>query len=196
LDSGITLALSFLIGGIFLMTVLNTQANIQKTATINLLEENVHTKMDGLREIIKTDLEKIGYNIDLDEVSQPMVLKKKFGSKHNNYIKFYMDVKSVHGDDADNDLDSIAIWSGPTGEMNHTENDSDRYVYRKVNDNDSTIIGSGVTYFELEALDRSELVPGQDIIVISLEIETPYMYEEQYFSAIWKGRICPKNLRK
>ena len=196
MDSGLTLALSFLIGGIFLLTVINTQANIQKTATINSLEENVHRKMDGLREIIKTDLEKIGYNIDLDEVSQPMVLKKRFGSQHNNYIKFYLDVKSVHGDDADNDLDSIAIWSGPTGEMAHTENDSDRYVYRKVNENDSLKIGSGVTYFEIEALDRTGLVNGEDMVAISLEVETPYPYEDQFFSAIWKGRICPKNLRK
>ncbi|MCF7885083.1 MAG: hypothetical protein K9M80_01190 [Candidatus Marinimicrobia bacterium] len=195
MDSGLTLALSFLIGGIFLMTVLNTQVNLQKTATVNYLEENVHQNMDGMREILKTDIEKVGYNIDLTEVSSPIILSKLHGSSHFNSIKFYLDVKSEHEDDTDNDLDSIHIWVSDTTALANTENGSDCYLYRRVNNGDSLMIGSGVTFFEVEKQNMSDLVNGDDVVIISLVAETPYSYEEQFFSAMWKGRICPKNLR-
>ncbi|HMA63221.1 MAG TPA: hypothetical protein VKP78_11275 [bacterium] len=196
MDSGLTLALSFLIGGVFLMTVLNTQTNLQKTATINYLEEEVHQRLDGLRDIIKTDIEKAGYNIDLDAIPHSMVLKDTNGTGFNNYIKFYLDVKSTHEDDADNDLDSIMIWSSDTTAMGHTENPDDRYIYRQVNDGNPLTIGSGVTFFKVEARDRSDIVDGDDLIVIEMKVSTPFSYEDQYFTSFWKGYICPKNLRK
>ena len=65
-----------------------------------------------------------------------------------------------------------------------------------VNDDDPLTIGSGVTFFKVEARDRSDIVEGDDLIVVEIKVSTPFSYEDQYFTSFWKGYICPKKLRK
>ena len=67
METGFSLALSFILGGILLVSILSFNSNISQTAILNNMDLSAQTKLQGMVEIVKNDLRKVGYRIDPEQ---------------------------------------------------------------------------------------------------------------------------------
>ena len=200
MDSGMSLALSIIVGSVFLLTVMATQENLHRLAIVNELESIVQSNTDHIKDVLTFDIAKIGQNVDSDFI---------FGT----VIAFIDSTRLEFLSDIDNNgtIDSIKIWLGTKSELNYTENPNDMPIYRQVNSDPPMSFGEGVTFFEVKGIkqDLSEANLGDLDLVKAIElkliVQLGYSYgtfynhitdsvEAKYFQSEWKNIICPDNL--
>jgi len=200
MDSGMSLALSILVGSVFLLTVMAAQQNLHKLSVGNELESIVQSQTDHIKDVLTFDIAKIGQNVDPDLIFGDIIT-----DIDTTRIEFLSDV------DDNGSIDSVKIWLGTKNELSFTENPNDRYIYRQVNNNAPMSFGEGVTYFEVKGIkqDLSEANSAEldqvKAIEIKLIVQLGYSYgtyynhvsdsvEAKYFQSEWKNIICPDNL--
>ncbi|MBN2279760.1 MAG: hypothetical protein JXQ65_04195 [Candidatus Marinimicrobia bacterium] len=200
MDSGMSLALSIVVGSVFLLTVMAAQDNLHRLSVGNELESIVQSNTDHIKDVLTFDITRIGQNVDPD-----FFLGTIIADIDTSRIAFFSDV------DDDGDIDSVRIWLGAKTELNYTENPNDRPIYRQVNSETPLMFGEGVTYFEIKGIkqDLSEANLAELDLIRAIEIklivQLGYSYgtwynpvsgavEPRFFQSEWKNIICPDNL--
>src|SRR6056297_3481321 len=74
METGFSLALTFIIGGVLLVSILSFNANISQTAIMNSLDLSAQIKLRGIVDFLKSDLRKLGYKIDREVNSNECIL--------------------------------------------------------------------------------------------------------------------------
>jgi len=180
----IELAGTFLIAGIFIISLLTLDGQIMESNTVNSLNVIAQSNAANIATILQTDIHKIGQGIE--------TATESIQSISDSSISFTADI------DKDGDTDTIAYRLGAAGETTRTENTDDRYLYRSVNGTEFDV-ALGLTRLELTYFDSrgNPTIISSEIrtIGISLTVETPFYYQERLGTAEWQGQVTPNNLK-
>ncbi len=204
MDSGLSLALSIIIGSIFVLTIMSAQGNLHELKTKNELQTIVQDKADFVNYVLSTDFERIGSKLPLDEITGVYLLKGDSTS-----ISYLTD--TTRNSDPANQIDTIKYTLGPVSELSHTDNPKDRILYRQVNDGPKLSISESITHLRFKFLkqDLTEANAAQMNLVKAIEvkaiIQTGYAYgtfrnpttqqqEPRYYQSEISTLICPNNL--
>ncbi len=204
MDSGLSLALSIIIGSIFVLTIMSAQENLHELKIKNQLESIVQEKADFVNYVLSTDFERIGSKLPLGEITGVYLLKGDTTS-----ISFLTDT-TRHSDPA-NQIDTIKYTLGPVSELSHTDNPKDKILYRLINDGPKMGISESLTHLRFKFLkqDLTEANAAQMNSVKAIEIkgivQTGYAYgtfwnpatkqqEPRYYQSEISTLICPNNL--
>ena len=187
MDSGFSLALSIIIGSIFLVTIMTAQSNLQELKTENFIENIVEEKLQNTKEILKWHVEKIGFNVvpgDLPPGNE--IVFTTFDST----LKFYSDI------DANGIVDIVELYLGGVEELSSTPNPFDRNLYRKINNGTSEILSIGITYLKfVKTRENSSMINKIEIsMLMQLPFPSQYRNEDKYYQSEWLEEICPDNL--
>jgi len=181
----IELAGTFLIAGIFIISLLTIDGQIMESNTVNSLNVNAQSNATGIATMLQTDLRKIGQGLENATES--------IRSVSNTGLTYLADI------DMDSDLDTVVYRIGAPGETSGTENTGDCYLYRSLNGAESDI-ALGLTRLELSYYnstgDTTSVLSEIRTIGINFSVETPFYYQERIGSAIWQGYVTPNNLKK
>lgn len=190
MDSGLSLALSIIIGSIFLVTVMTAQSNLHELKLENFLENIAEEKMEATKTILKWHIEKIGFNVNSSDL--PAGHEILFDSDDDSTLSFYSDI------DSNGTSDFIEIFSGNPNQLTSTENPNDFYLYRKINSGNPEIIAVGLTYL---AFTTSRVRSAtNNHVEVDVLVQTPFSMnyrinnETRYFQSEWREEICPDNL--
>ncbi|MFP4548714.1 MAG: hypothetical protein ACLFQM_11330 [Fidelibacterota bacterium] len=204
MDSGLSLALSIIIGSIFVLTIMSAQENLHDLKIRNQLETIIQEKADFVNNVLSTDFERIGSKLPLDEITGVYLINGDTTS-----ISFLTDT-TRHSDPA-GQIDTIKYMLGPVSELSHTDNPNDRILYRQVNDGPKMGISENITHLRFKFLkqDLTEANPAQMNQVKAIEvkaiIQTGYAYgtfwnpttrqqEPRYYQSEISTLVCPNNL--
>ena len=181
------LIISFVIGGLLLLTILNTNANMMATATQNTLDVLTQENLSVLSEMILYDFHKMGYYPSFVAPDDFRIL-----AMDSTSIRFRADI------DNDGSIDTVYYGISDTSEAAGTSNPRDVILYRLLNGEAPLGAALGVTDFSLEYYDAVDSVTAtaKDVrsIEIMLAVESPYAYDDYYPRAIWKTVVRPRNL--
>ncbi len=202
MDSGLTLALSIVIGSIFLLTIMEAQQNLHEMKVQNQLMSIAQDRINHVKDVLGTDIDRTGQNIDDDDLSGGYFVAP-LDSFHLTMLQ------NINGTGLD--VDTVKYWVGDVSDLSHTDNPEDRILYRQVNDGPVLEISEGITYFNFKGKKKNGADAGLAEIdqVRAVEVkaiyETGYAYgewlnpyinqiEPHYFQAEWTTLICPDNL--
>jgi hypothetical protein len=189
LDSGLSLALSIVIGSLFLVVVMTAQANLHELKMENFLENIAEEKMEATRSVLKWHIEKIGFQVNPNDL--PFGEEILFDANNDTTLRFYADI------DSNGTADLVELYSGPLSDLAGTENPLDFYLYRKINNNDPEIIGAGLTHLSFTSSRARSTFNNHLEINVLVQTPFPMNYrnnESRYFQAEWREEICPDNL--
>lgn len=201
METGFSLALSFLIAGMLFMSIMNFNASMSQTAVMNNMDLSAQVKLKGMVDIVKSDFRKMGYKTDKEQ------------NYDDNIIAFTQDsiaFKTVY--------DTISTIDTAKIELFHNKTDSS--LVRRVTYPPSAVdVTPGVQSGETTSIDGldslhiryfdsdgREITPGYgsaaDIrfMEVTMIATLGYSYkpdenqEEYRPRAFWKSNICPKNL--
>jgi len=183
METGFSLALSIIIASVFFLSIMQFNANITQTSVLNNMDYAAQVKLKTMVEIVKNDLNKIGYLNDPD-ISGDDDIKYKT----NNSIKFL------------------------ASKNESIKNPSIRYIEIKEDENNNRLVrndynesGGLDNSTEINGLDSLHIeyhYSGGNIeyLTVTIVATLPYdykpgKYEKKYSpQAYWKSDIYPKNL--
>lgn len=175
---------SFLIAGIFILSLLNINAQIMEANTINNMNVSAQENAVGIAEMLRQDLYKIGFGLSSPEMSVT--------AYNDSGITFIADI------DQNGIPDTVSYRLGSRNEAVETENENDRFLYRSVNGEEYDV-ALGITSFNVSVFDAQQkpVATMEDIRIISVSftVETPFYFGDNTGRAEWKGSIVPNNLR-
>lgn len=203
----VDIILSVFIGGILLLVVLS--ANDITAETTYMLNGDLYVQqmLVSIVQIVEGEIRNMGYGIP-ETPPEAVVVDAK-----DTAIAFVEDLG------LDGFRETVRYYTGPVTELASTQNDSDRFLYRQVNDSPKNAIGV-VTRFQLRYFSQAQLdtltppVAPEDlisikIVEITLEVQNPYaLYRHQsqvgpgernalYSSSMWRQtRLASQNLRR
>jgi hypothetical protein len=197
--------MSVLLGGILLLTVLCASDITAETSCMLNGDLFVQQMLISIVQIVEGEVRNMGY--DVPDTTAAVV------SAEDTAIGFLEDMN------LDGNIDTVRYFTGPVSEVKGTQNDSDRFLYRRVNSAPKNAIGV-VTRFHLRYFTQGEadtLTPPVGalylksirIVEITLEVQNPYAeYRHQsqvkpgernalYSSSMWRQtRLASQNLRR
>jgi len=186
MDSGLSLALSIIIGSIFLVTVMTAQSNLHELKLENFLENIAEEKMEATKAVLKWHIEKIGFNVSSSDI--PTGHEILFDSDDDSTLSFYSDI------DSNGTVDLIEIYSGSPSQLTSTENPHDFYLYRKINHGNPEIISVGLTFLEFKTNQRNNGIEVRVLVQTPFPMNYRINNETKYFQSEWAEEICPDNL--
>lgn len=179
----VELAGTFLIAGIFIVSLLNLNAQVMELNTVNSLNVIAQEGINDVAIILQSEIRKIGYGM----------------SPVSDAIRAISDSSIIFWADLDNDgaIDTVSYRIGSASEVNTTENPNDRLLYRSINGNEQDI-ALGLTrleftYFDSQGNQTATTSEIQSIGII-LTYQTPFYFVDKIGSAEWAGLVFPKNL--
>ena len=190
METGLSIALTFLIGGMLLLSIMNFNSNISQTAIMNNMDLNAQIKLKGMVEVVKHDIRSIGLEIDPDDASEI----ESFGY---NSIRFKTDINP--------DKDIVELG---TFEIYKNNNQLVRDVFNSAgsinNDESTSFSGLDTLYIQYFNADHEQVNPGEDAdnirsLKVTLIAQLSYSYQpndqEEYVPrAHWQSDIYPKNI--
>ena len=181
------LIVSFVIGGLLLLTILNTNTNMMATATQNTLDVLAQENLSMLSEVILYDFHKMGYYPSDVAPDDFRIL-----SMDSTSIQFRADI------DNDGAIDTVYYGISDTSQAAGTPNPRDVILYRLLNGEAPWGATLGVTEFDLAYRDAADSVTTTSSEVRSIEVtlavECLYAYDDYYPRSIWKTVVRPRNL--
>lgn len=187
---------SMFIGGVFLLTLMTVNNNAVTNMNFYNTDFLLQLSILDVINIMETDLKRIGYT------SNPSLI--------NGTVDCILEADStsltIRGDvDADSTIDTIRYFVSATSALSNTTNPRDRILYRKVNSGTPFIINTNCTLFNFVYFDSfgAQLpfpIPRAEtgrvaMIQISLKIESPDKYNEDYANVYWRQiRLAARNL--
>lgn len=196
---------SSLIGGILLLIILNANEIAVETQSVHTGDVLVQEMLVSTVRLIEGEFRNMGFGVP-DEVTSVIVAD-------TGRISFLCDLGRDGGT-----IDTVTYFTGPTSELKRTQNELDRYLYRKVNTGQPEKVGA-VTVFKLQYSARSgeELatpVPADRrseiyVVEVTVEVQNPYAVSTRtaevnphertarYSSALWQQtRLASQNSRR
>jgi hypothetical protein len=197
--------MSILIGGILLLMVLSANDLTAETSYTLKGDLFVQENLVSVVQIVEGEVRNMGYNVP-DTMAAVVTAK-------DTAIGFLEDI-NLNGS-----IDTVRYFTGPVSELAGTQNDSDRLLYRQVNNGTKNAVGV-VTRFQLryftqgEAATLTQPIASVDlgsvkIVEITLEVQNPYAEYRPlsqvnpgernalYSSSMWRQtRLASQNLRR
>jgi len=183
----IDIIIAFALGGILLIIILNAQDIASTQASVLNGDMLVQRMLVSITQILEGEFRNMGFGVDMDS---PAILNAR-----DSMITFLTDFGN------NGTLDTITYRLGPLSDLDYTQNDSDRLLYRKIDSEPEYSIGS-VTRFGLVFYSQGQIDtlrpprPGQPywrayrpsgvsdenpfdarqikIIQLTLEVQNPY----------------------
>jgi hypothetical protein len=198
--------LSILLGGILLLVIMSANDLTAETSYMLNGDVFVQQTLVSVVQIVEGEIRNMGYGCP-DSLGATVI------DAQDSAIGFLEDIG------LDGTIDTIRYFTGPVSELTGTQNDSDRFLYRKINNSPKNAIGV-VTRFQLRYFSQGQAdtlvppVPSGDlisikIVEITLEVQNPYaLYRHQsqvapgernalYSSSMWRQtRLASQNLRR
>lgn len=175
---------SFLIAGIFILSLLNINAQVMEANTINNMNVSAQENAVGIAQMLRQDLYKIGFGLSSPETS--------ITACNDSGITFIADI------DQNGIPDTVSYRLGSRNEVVETENINDRFLYRSVNGVEHDV-AIGLSSFNVSVSDAQKnpaaSLSDVRIITLSFTVETPFYFGDKTGRAEWKGSIVPNNLR-
>ena len=203
----IDIIISFSLGGIILLIILNANQIAGENSSILSGDMLVQQLLVSTAQIVEGEFRNMGVGVRPDSASVK--------AAYDTAIAFLTDFGR------DGTIDTVRYWAGSTSDpgVAGTQNDSDRFLYRRVNSGPNEVVGTvtrfGLKYFSHNQVDTipTPVVPGDlrmiKIIEISLEVQNPYaLYRRKgevrpgerdalYSSSLWRQtRLASQNLRR
>jgi len=188
---------SFIIGGLFLLTINRYQSSFNQNSNEKLLEVITIQKSSAIIKLIEHDFNRMGFGIPTDVEHPNVQAIKEAGS---DYIHFYSDI------DADGTVDVVKYYLSDANAADGTDNPQDKILYRLVNAEPEADAALGVTQFQLRYFksDGNEVTDLTDsfqlaqvrTFEISLMVESTIGYDDQYSSFYWQTKITPPNIAR
>lgn len=190
-----------IIGGIILINLLHLNESVYQTEVTTMLDVNLQVEVINTANVMENDFNKIGYCANPANTND----LPKVTLANNSSIKIIYDV-DVDGDGIyEGDYDTVYYFVSDTSILNETPNPRDRILYRQVNSNTPFIVSNRITDFQLQYLDAMYdtlstplASPGlASYIKISIKVEDPFAYDENYNEAYWRRlTVTAKNLKR
>jgi hypothetical protein len=203
--SALDIVQALILGGLLLMCILSaTSVTFQSTSTMNG-DVLVQQELVSTAQLVEGEFRNMGMAVIDDSTTVIDAEASK--------IKFLSDLNR------DGNMDTVAYWLGPVGEMGHVQNDSIRFLHRQLNSGPIQSVGM-VTKFSLRYFSQNELdtlvppVVATDldmikIVEISMEVQNrDAMYRDKrdvhsgqrdafYSSSFWRQtRLASQNLKR
>lgn len=197
--------LAMMVGGILLIIILNANQIAMEWSSVLNGDVLVQRLLISTAQIVEGEFRNMGVGVERDSATIMSAL--------DTAISFRTDIGR------DNILDRVDFWVGSVSELAYTQNDSDRFLYRRVNLGPPQAVGT-VTFFRLRYFSQNQMdtlitpVPPSDlrmikIVEISLEVQNPYALYKRlddptirqraalYSSSLWRQtRLASQNLRR
>ena len=193
------------LGGLLLLSMINANSVVYENTSIMNGSVLVQQALISNAQIVEGEFRNMGVGVNDDSATILIAEKTK--------IKFLCD------QNRDGNIDSITYWLGTPGELGHIQNDSVRYLHRKVNNGSTQSIGL-VSKFSLRYFSQNELdtlnppvVPADlkmiKIVEITMEVQNrDALYRDPrdvhtgernafYSSSYWRQtRLASQNLKR
>jgi hypothetical protein len=175
---------SFIIGGLFLLSILGFQDMISETNyqnTLNIIAQQSATEVVSF---LQYDLRKIGYrvSVSVDAIT----------TFNDSVLTFLADI------DQDWTVETVTYRLGSPSLSVASDNPHDRRLIRSV-DGSNEDVASGVTTLEFRYFDgegnETALASDIRIIQVSFNIQTTYGFNGFFGRAAYQGRFVPENLK-
>jgi hypothetical protein len=197
--------MSILIGGILMIVVLSANDLTAETSYTLKGDLFVQENLVSIVQIVEGEVRNMGYNVP-DTMAAIVTAK-------DTAIGFLEDIN------LDGTIDTVRYFTGSVNELVGTQNDSDRLLYRQVNNGTQNAVGT-VTRFQLRYFTQGEAdtltqpIASVDlgsikIVEITLEVQNPYAEYRHlsevnpgernalYSSSMWRQtRLASQNLRR
>lgn len=190
MDSGLSLALSILIGSFFLLTIMTAHSRLQELNLENFLENIAEEKLEVAKDVIKFHVEKIGYKVKSSDI--PAGEEILYTASNDTFIQFYADI------DGSGSVDFVELYGGSKSDLSDTENPNDFNLYLKINNGVPARVARGLTFLSFTCEKSYSETNNQ--VTVSVIVQTPeaLKYKENgdstFYQSQWKEIICPDNL--
>jgi len=169
----IDIIVAFAFGAILLVIILNANDIALTQASVLNGDMLVQQMIVSIAQILEGEFRNMGFNVP--EGIAPII------NARETAITFLSDVN------ADGIIDTVRYYLGPLSDLAHTQNDSDRLLYRKVNSGPANSIGA-VTRFSMQFYSQGQvdtMIPpsfGQPYWLVhrpsGVFVENPFEYSE------------------
>jgi hypothetical protein len=177
---------SMIIGGILIMNLLNLSGNAKEFESHTANDKNLQMEVVITANHLEWYFNKIGYLTDSQPMDSNSIAIAEWGS-----ITFLSDIQGNDGVP-----ETITFYVGSTDEMLSTPNPRDRILYRVINGGTPYMVSNNITEFKLGYFDTfrdsipapvsNAMLNAISFISISLKVEDPTAYSEDYNEAYWK----------
>ena len=197
MNSYLTLIGSFIIGGLFLLSINRYHASFNQYSDEKLLEGITIQKSSEIIKLIEHDFNCMGFGLPTSLYQPNVQAIDKAGA---DSIYFYSDIN------ADGTVDIVKYSLSNTTAADGTENPQDKILYRLVNTEPRVEAALGVTQFQIRYfkstgdtitnLADSAQLDSVRTFEITLRVESTIGYDNQYSSFYWQTKITPPNLTR
>ncbi len=174
---------TFLIAGIFILSILGMNFQLLETSALNNMQTMAQENLTEVASIIEFDLRKAGYGVPAATAAILAI--------SDTTIRFLADI------DQNGIPDTMNYRLSSRSDAASTENPNDRYLYRSVNGSENDV-GIGLTdlRFDFYSTTGNQTTDLDSIrtIRVGFTVQTLFAYSGQYGSAGWSCQISPKNL--
>ena len=188
---------SFIIGGLFLLTINRFQASFNQNSNEKLLEVITIQKSSAVIKLIEHDFNRMGYGLETS-LYQPNV--EVIVLADSNRIHFLSDINM------DDTVNVVKYYLSDVSAADGTDNPEDKILYRLVDSEPEADAALGVTRFRIRYFksDGSEVTNLTDMTQlaqvrtfdITLMVESTIGYDDQYSSFYWQTKITPPNIAR
>jgi hypothetical protein len=199
------IVLSAVLGGILLLVIFSANDLTAETSYMLNGDLFVQQMLVSVVQIVEGEVRNMGYNVP-DTIATIV-------DARDTAIGFLADIN------LDGVIDTVRYFTGPVSELASTQNDSDRFLYRRINSGSKNAVGV-VTRFQLRYFTQGEAdtltqpidpvdLGSIKIVEITLEVQNPYaLYRHPsqvkpgernalYSSSMWRQtRLASQNLRR
>lgn len=180
---------SIIIGSMIFLMILSFKFRMRVVSEDVLGYNLTQSDIISTSHTIEYDFYKIGYNCSPNE---------KIVLAENQRIKFLSDL------DNNGVLDTVLYSISDSLALISTQNPSDKYLLRKINNDNQLFIGRVIdfqlSYFDslgnsLNTATLADSTGRKQILEVGvyLKVEATFKFEEKYTSAMWKKKIRIKN---
>ncbi|HCK99979.1 MAG TPA: hypothetical protein DHW42_07760 [Candidatus Marinimicrobia bacterium] len=174
---------TFIIAGIFILSILGMNFQLLETGALNNMQTMAQENVAEVASIIEFDLRKAGYGVP-DTTTAILAIS-------DTTIRFLADIYQ------NGTPDTINYRLSSRSDAVGTENPNDRYLYRSVNGSENDVaIGLTDLRFDFYSATGNQTTVLDSIrtIRVGFTVQTLFAYNGQYGSAAWSNQISPKNL--
>jgi hypothetical protein len=173
---------SIIIGGILLITALRLNAAAQEYSAAYYSSYILQSNLLTLIVMVEDDFKHIGYCKNPRLLSTGSAIVDAESTK----IQFRCDYYN------NGSINTVTYWAGPTSELTSTDNPSDFYLYKQIDNNTPTQWNLGTTLFKLKYWDNAGtpdqmtyanalLYPGTIAVTdLVVKLESPFKEKQQY----------------
>jgi len=176
---------TFLIAGIFILSILTMNFELLETSATNTMQTNTQENITEIASILEYDLRKAGYGVPTGTTA---IL-----AASDSTIRFLTDI------DRNGSIDTINYRLSTTADASSTDNPNDRFLYRNLNGTENDV-GAGLTdlsftYYDTTMTATTTLADIR-VVEMTFTVQSLFGFNDEYAEATWVSHLMPKNLEE